>query len=496
MARAIATAGAACQKQIPDGRRSAAPYGPAMPCRQERPVPICEPDAMPDDHAMMPSPLSAARPAAPLAGVIGVPGDKSISHRALMLGALAIGRTEITGLLEGEDVLRTAAALRAMGADIIRAEDGRWLVDGVGLGGLAEPDDVLELGNAGTSARLLLGILASHPFTAFVTGDASLRRRPMGRVITPLSRFGAQFLGREGGRLPLAVTGARNPIPIVYRLPVPSAQVKSAVLLAGLNTPGTTSVIEPQPTRDHTERMLGHFGGKVTVEAEPGGGRRITVAGQPELIAAPIIVPGDPSSAAFPVVAALIVPGSEVRIANVGLNPSRTGLLLCLKEMGADLTFENQREAGGEPVADLHVRAGMLKGADIPAERAPSMIDEYPILAIAAACAQGRTVMRGLAELRVKESDRLAGIAEGLTRCGVRVSVEGDDLIVEGNGGPPQGGALIATQLDHRIAMAFLVLGLAANQPVRIDDARPIATSFPDFGPLMTRLGATFTEAR
>ena len=444
---------------------------------------------------MMPSPLSAARPAAPLAGVVPVPGDKSISHRALMLGALAIGRTEITGLLEGEDVLATAAALRGMGAAIVRAEDGRWLVDGVGLSGLAEPDNVIDLGNSGTSARLLLGILASHPFTAFVTGDASLRRRPMGRVITPLSRFGAQFLGREGGRLPLAVTGARSPVPIVYELPVPSAQVKSAVLLAGLNTPGATSVVEPQPTRDHTERMLGHFGAKVTVETEPGGVRRITVIGHPELIAAPITVPGDPSSAAFPLVAALIVPGSEVRILNVGLNPSRTGLLLCLREMGADIAFENRREAGGEPVADLYVRAGKLTGTDIPASRAPSMIDEYPILAVAAACAQGRTRMRGLAELRVKESDRLAGIAEGLTRCGVRVSVEGDDLIVEGADNLPAGGATIATQLDHRIAMAFLVLGLAAGEPVRIDDGRPIRTSFPDFVPLMTRLGAVFSEA-
>jgi 3-phosphoshikimate 1-carboxyvinyltransferase len=456
---------------------------------------------MPDDHrhspsATIPSALSAARPAAPLAGMVAVPGDKSISHRALMLGALAVGRTEITGLLEGEDVLATAAALRAMGAGIVRAPDGRWLVDGVGLGGLAEPDDVIDLGNSGTAARLLLGILASHPFTAFVTGDASLRRRPMGRVITPLSQFGAQFRGREGGRLPLAVSGATSPIPIVYRLPVPSAQVKSAVLLAGLNTPGATSVVEPQPTRDHTERMLGHFGAKVTVEPEPGVGRRITVTGQPELIAAPIVVPGDPSSAAFPLVAALIVPGSEVTIANVGLNPSRIGLLLCLQEMGADIALENRREAGGEPVADLHVRAGKLKGADIPPDRAPSMIDEYPILAVAAACAQGRTVMRGLAELRVKESDRLAGIAEGLARCGVRVTVEGDDLIVEGAERAPAGGAMIETRLDHRIAMAFLVLGLAADQPVRIDDARPIATSFPDFVPLMTRLGAAFTEAR
>jgi 3-phosphoshikimate 1-carboxyvinyltransferase len=423
-----------------------------------------------------------------------VPGDKSISHRALMLGALAVGRTEITGLLEGEDVLATAAALRAMGAGIERGADARWLVDGVGIGGLGEPDDVIDLGNSGTAARLLLGILATHPFTAFVTGDASLRSRPMRRVIDPLSRFGARFLAREGGRLPLAVTGAESPVPQIYRLPVPSAQVKSAVLLAGLNTPGETSVIEPQPTRDHTERMLGYFGAVLRVESEPDEARRITVAGYPELAAAPIAVPGDPSSAAFPLVAALLVPGSEVTIENVGLNPSRTGLLVSLAEMGADIVYENRREAGGEPVADLKVRGGELAGAEIPPERAPLMIDEYPILAVAAACARGKTVMRGLAELRVKESDRLTGVAEGLQRCGVRVSVEGDDLIVEGDGRPPKGGALIATRLDHRIAMAFLVMGLAARDPVRIDDARPIATSFPDFTPLMQQLGAVFDE--
>jgi 3-phosphoshikimate 1-carboxyvinyltransferase len=451
---------------------------------------------MPDDHALRaPSPLTALRPKAPLSGRIQVPGDKSISHRALMLGALAVGRTEITGLLEGEDVLATAAALRAMGAGIERVADGHWIVDGVGVGGLAEPEDIIDLGNSGTAARLLLGILATHPFTALVTGDASLRSRPMRRIIEPLSRFGARFLAREGGRLPLAVTGAESPVPQVYRLPVPSAQVKSAVLLAGLNTPGETSVIEPQPTRDHTERMLGHFGARLRVESEPDGARRITVEGYPELDAAPIAVPGDPSSAAFPLVAALIVPGSEITIESVGLNPSRTGLLDSLAEMGADIAYENRREAGGEPVADLKVRAGQLVGAEIPPERAPSMIDEYPILAIAAACTRGRTVMRGLAELRVKESDRLAGIAEGLQRCGVKVSTEGDDLTVEGNGRPPKGSALIATRLDHRIAMAFLVLGLATRDPVRIDDARPIATSFPDFVPLMNRLGAEFTEA-
>ena len=454
---------------------------------------------MPDDHALrspapLPKPLTAARPKAPLSGKVAVPGDKSISHRALMLGALAVGRTEIAGLLEGEDVLATAAALRAMGAGIERNGNGHWRVDGVGVGGLAEPDAVIDLGNSGTAARLLLGILATHPFTAFVTGDASLRSRPMRRVIDPLTRFGARFLSREGGRLPLAVTGAESPAPQIYRLPVPSAQVKSAVLLAGLNTPGETSVVEPQPTRDHTERMLGHFGARIRVESEPDGARRITLEGYPELVAAPIVVPGDPSSAAFPLVAALLVPGSEVTIENVGLNPSRTGLLTSLREMGADIAYENERSEGGEPVADLRVRAGALVGSEIPPERAPSMIDEYPVLAVAAASARGRTVMRGLAELRVKESDRLAGTAEGLGRCGVKVAVEGDDLIVDGDGALPKGGTVIATRLDHRIAMAFLVLGLAAREPIQIDDARPIATSFPDFVPLMNRLGAGLAE--
>ena len=450
---------------------------------------------MPDDAAPASAmPLAAARPAAPLCGTVAVPGDKSISHRALMLGALAVGRTEIRGLLEGEDVLATAAAFRAMGADIVREADGRWLVHGAGLGGLAEPGDVLDLGNSGTAARLLLGVLATHPFTAFVTGDASLRTRPMGRVTDPLSQFGARFLSREGGRLPLAVTGAADPVPQIYRLPVPSAQVKSAVLLAGLNTPGETTVIEPQPTRDHTERMLGHFGATVRVEPDTDGARHITIEGYPELTAAPIIVPGDPSSAAFPLVAALIVPGSDVTITGVGLNPTRAGLIASLQEMGADIALENPRSEGGEPVADLRVRAGTLKGADIPPERAPTMIDEYPVLAVAAAHAKGRTIMRGLAELRVKESDRFAAIANGLSACGVRVDIAGDDLIVEGTGRPPAGAARIATQLDHRIAMAFLVCGLGATQAVAIDDARPIATSFPDFVPLMNRLGAQFDK--
>src|SRR6516162_8730472 len=447
--------------------------------------------------ASSPSPM-VAQASGPLTGTIRVPGDKSISHRALMLGALAIGRTEITGLLEGEDVLATAAALNALGANAAPAEkgrrDGRWTVDGIGIGGLAEPENLLDLGNSGTSARLLLGMLATHPITAFVTGDASLRRRPMGRVVEPLSRIGARFVTREGARLPLAINGAANPVPISYRLPVPSAQVKSAVLFAGLNALGTTTVIEPQPTRDHSERMLRHFGATVVTEPVEGGGKRITLEGCPELAAAPIVVPGDPSSAAFPLIAALIVPGSEIIIEGVGVNPLRTGLFECLREMGADLALLNQREEGGEPVADLRVRAGTLKGADIAAERAPRMIDEYPILAVAAACARGRTVMRGLAELRVKESDRLSAISAGLAACGVGVAVDGDTLTIEGNGGPPEGGALIATQLDHRIAMAFLVLGLAARLPVRINDSAPIATSFPGFLSLMNRLGGTMRE--
>jgi 3-phosphoshikimate 1-carboxyvinyltransferase len=452
---------------------------------------------MADDLSLQsPKPLTATRPHAPLIGKIRVPGDKSISHRALMLGALAVGRTEISGLLEGEDVLATAAAVNALGARALPAGDGRWRVDGIGIAGLGEPDDLLDLGNSGTAARLLLGILATHPITAFVTGDASLRRRPMGRIVDPLSRIGARFVARKGTCLPLAISGATNPVPISYRLPVPSAQVKSAVLLAGLNAPGTTTVIESQPSRDHTERMLQHFGATVMTEPVEGGGKRITIEGYPELAAAPIAVPGDSSSAAFPLIAALIVPGSEVIIEGVGVNPLRTGLFECLLEMGADLVLLDERDEGGEPVADLRVRAGTLKGVDIPAERAPRMIDEYPVLAVAAACACGRTVMRGFAELRVKESDRLNAISAGLAACGARVAMDGDILTVEGNGGPPEGGALIATQLDHRIAMAFLVLGLVTRLPVRIDDAAPIATGFPGFVPLINSLGGTIGSGR
>ena len=425
-----------------------------------------------------------------LNGRVRVPGDKSMSHRALILGSLAIGRSHIRGLLEGDDVLRTAAAMRALGATLARGSDGAWSIDGVGIGGLAEPEEMLDLGNSGTGARLLMGLVAAHDITAFFTGDASLRRRPMARVAEPLSRMGARIVAREGGRLPLAVIGAAAPLPIEYRLPVPSAQVKSAVLLAGLGAPGATTVIEPLATRDHSERMLRHFGAAVTVAAEAGEARRITLQGQPELRAADLTVPGDPSSAAFPTVAALLMPGSQVVIEGVGVNPLRTGLFDTLRDMGADLAFTNERVEGGEPIADIAVRATRLSGVEVPAERAPRLIDEYPILAVAAAFARGRTVMHGLAELRVKESDRLGAIAQGLAACGVKLAVSGDMLAIEGADAPPAGGAAIATRLDHRIAMAFLVLGMAARQPTRIDDSETIGTSFPGFVALMNGLGA------
>ena len=441
-------------------------------------------------HPAAPRPLTS-RPAGALAGTaLRVPGDKSISHRALMLGGIAVGQSEIHGLLEGEDVLRTAAAMRLLGAAIERGADGVWRADGRGVGALVEPADVLDLGNSGTSARLLMGLIASHPLTACMTGDASLRRRPMGRAMEPLREIGARFVARSGDRLPLAVVGASEPMPIRYRLPVASAQVKSAVLLAGLNTPGATTVIEPEPTRDHSELMLRHFGARLTVERGEGGARITTLEGQPELTGRTIRVPGDPSSAAFPVVAALIRPGSEVTLAGVGLNPHRTGLHDSLRDMGADIQILNAREEAGEPVGDLQVRAGTLRGIEVPAGRAPSMIDEYPILAVAAAFAQGRTVMRGLSELRVKESDRLAAIADGLARCGVKVEAGPDSLTVEGTGTPPRGGATIQTHLDHRIGMAFLVLGIGAKEPVTVDDAAPIETSFPGFAELMNGIGS------
>jgi len=431
----------------------------------------------------------------PLKGRCRVPGDKSISHRALILGSLAIGRTRIKGLLEGDDVLRTASALRELGARIERAKDGTWSVDGAGTGGWHEPNGVLDLGNSGTGARLLLGAVATHPFTAFFTGDDSLRRRPMARVIEPLSRFGARFTAREGGRLPLAVVGTSSPVPILYTLPVPSAQVKSAVLLAGLNAPGETTVIEPIATRDHTENLLRHFRAQVEI-AQVENGRRITLSGQPELRAADLAVPGDPSSAAFPAVAALITKGSDIAIENVGINALRAGLFATLLEMGARISTSKPREQGGEKVADLRIRASELHGVEVPASRAPSMIDEYPVLAVAAAFAKGRTVMHGLGELRVKESDRLAAISAGLKACGVHVEVEGDTLVVEGAGERPKGGAKVAALLDHRIAMAFLVLGGAAQKPVRIDDGETINTSFPGFTKLMNSLGARISGAK
>ncbi|HUK06564.1 MAG TPA: 3-phosphoshikimate 1-carboxyvinyltransferase [Stellaceae bacterium] len=438
---------------------------------------------------MVVTPLSSGT-AGPLKGRIRVPGDKSISHRALILGTLAAGRTRVSGLLEGDDVLRTAAAMRALGARVERVGEGEWTVDGVGVGGLAEPEDVLDFGNSGTGARLVLGTVATSPITAIFTGDASLRRRPMGRVTVPLQQMGAQMWAREGGRLPLAVRGAVEPMPLAYTLPVPSAQVKSAVLLAGLNAPGETSVREPLATRDHTERMLRHFGVDVRVAMANDGAREITLTGETELRAADLAVPGDPSSAAFAIVAALLLPGSEITIEGVGTNPLRTGLLTTLLEMGARIEMGRARETGGEPVADLLVRASALRGVEVPAERAPSMIDEYPILSVAAAFANGKTVMRGLAELRVKESDRLSAIAEGLRAAGVRAVIEGDTLTVEGLGKRPHGGATIEARLDHRIAMAFLVLGMASERPIGIDDGETINTSFPGFVPLMNGLGA------
>jgi len=437
----------------------------------------------------MPTPLLSRR-ARPLTGTLRVPGDKSISHRSLIFGGLAVGETVIEGLLEGEDVLATAAAMRAFGCRVERGADGAWRVHGRGVSGLDEPADVIDCGNAGTGARLLMGVAAQQPITTFFTGDASLRRRPMGRIMTPLSQMGVRFETRKGGRLPGAVIGPEVLIPIEYTLPMASAQVKSAILLAGLGTAGETTVIEPKPTRDHTETMLRHFGAEVRVAALDGGGRRVTLVGQPELTGRPVVVPADPSSAAFPAVAALLVEGSEITLPGVGTNPLRFGLFETLKEMGADITLANPRTEAGEPVADLIVRAGRLKGIEVPPERAPSMIDEYPILAVAASMAEGTTVMRGLEELRVKESDRLGAMARGLADCGVRVEVAGDDLIVHGGGNGVAGGVTIPVDLDHRIAMAFLVLGMVSEDGLAIDDAEAIATSFPGFADLMNGAGA------
>jgi 3-phosphoshikimate 1-carboxyvinyltransferase len=433
--------------------------------------------------------IASRRAAAPLTGRVTVPGDKSISHRALMFGALAVGETRITGLLEGEDVLRTAAAMCALGAEVAHDTDGTWRVSGRGVGGLVEPADVLDMGNSGTAARLLCGVLASHPMFAVMTGDASLRRRPMRRVIDPLSACGTRFEAREGGRLPLAMRGPIEALPLDYRVPVPSAQVKSAVLLCGLNAPGITRVEEPEATRDHTENMLRHFGASVQVEAS-GRTRSITLQGQPELRAADVTVPGDPSSAAFLVAAALLVPGSRLSIASVGLNELRCGFYATLAEMGANIVVANRRVEGGEPVGDLDVSHGELCGVDVPWERAPIMIDEYPVLAVIAAHATGTTRMRGLKELRVKESDRVEATAALLVAAGARVEVDGDDLIVHGGGRALRGGGLVQTQMDHRIAMAALVLAAATQEPMMVDDAAFIDTSFPGFAELMNRAGA------
>jgi len=419
-----------------------------------------------------------------------VPGDKSISHRSLILGALSVGETRITGLLEGQDVLDTGKAMQAFGAQVERLAEGEWVVNGVGVGGFAEPEDVINCGNAGTGVRLIMGAMATSPIAATFTGDASLRSRPMGRITDPLALFGADAVGREGGRLPLTLVGAKNPLPVRYATPMPSAQVKSAVLLAGLNAPGETVVVEQEATRDHTERMLAGFGAEISTEITDEG-RVITLKGQPELTGQSIAVPRDPSSAAFPVAAALLVVGSDVLVPGIGQNPTRNGIFTTLVEMGADIRFENERLEGGEPVADLRVCFGPLHGVEVPPERAPSMIDEYPILAVVAATASGTTVMRGIKELRVKESDRIDAMARGLEACGVKIEEGEDFLIVHGMGKIP-GGATCKTHLDHRIAMSFMCLGMATEKPVKIDDAGPIETSFPDFIPLMERLGASF----
>jgi 3-phosphoshikimate 1-carboxyvinyltransferase len=424
-----------------------------------------------------------------LTGRVRVPGDKSMSIRALILGALTVGATRITGMLEGEDVLNTANAITALGAKVARSGERQWLLHGVGIGGFAEPQRPLDFGNSGTGCRLVLGAVAGCAITATFDGDASLRSRPMRRILDPLERIGARALASTDGRLPLTLAGARDPIPIVFKPPVASAQVKSATLLAGLSAPGETIVIEAQATRDHTEKMLVHFGAKVQVEPLEGNGRCIRLTGQPELEPQAVTVPADPSSAAFPLVAALLVPGSDVILEGLMMNPLRTGLITTLKEMGASIETLERRREGGEDVADLRVRSGPLRAVEVPAARAPAMIDEYPILAVAAAFAEGTTVMRGLKELRVKESDRLAATVALLRANGVSAETEGDDLFVQG-GGRIAGGGLVETHMDHRIAMAALVLGLASERPVRIDDGSFIGTSFPGFVELMRSLGA------
>ncbi len=435
-----------------------------------------------------PIPMTS-RKTGPLKGTAEIPGDKSVSHRSLILGALAVGETKISGLLEGDDILDTAKAMAALGADVKRVGLGEWRVNGVGVGGFGEPEDVINCGNAGTGVRLIMGAVSTCPITVTFTGDASLRSRPMGRITDPLALFGAETVGRANGLLPLTLVGARDPMPVRYTSPHASAQIKSAVLLAGLNVPGDTVLIEKAKTRDHTERMLRGFGANIET-VETAEGYQITLAGQPELRPQTIAVPRDPSSAAFPLCAALIVDGSDILLPNIGLNPTRAGLITTLMEMGADITLENPREEGGEPVADLRVKASQLQGIEVPPERAPSMIDEYPILSAVAAFASGKTVMREIKELRVKECDRIDAMARGLEAQGVTIE-EGDDyLIVHGQGGEVKGGGIAQTHFDHRIGMSFLCMGLATKQPVQIDDGAAIATSFPIFESLMNDLGA------
>lgn len=441
-----------------------------------------------------PIPMSSHR-ADPLTGVAEVPGDKSISHRSLILGAMAVGETKISGLLEGDDVLDTAKAMQAFGAEVVNHGGGNWSVHGVGVGGFAEPEQVIDCGNSGTGVRLIMGCMATSPISVTFTGDASLNGRPMARVTDPLALFGAKTVGRKGGRLPMTIVGAAEPTPVRYVVPVPSAQVKSAVLLAGLNAPGQTVVIEKEATRDHSERMLAGFGAEITVE-ETEEGRVITLTGQPELKPQVIAVPRDPSSAAFPVCAALITPGSDVLVPGIGLNPTRAGLFYTLQDMGADLTFENMREEGGEPVADLRAKYSPdMKGIAVPPERAASMIDEYPVLSVVASFATGKTMMAGVKELRVKESDRIDAMARGLRANGVTVDEGEDWWSVEGLGpdGVP-GGGTCESFLDHRIAMSFMVMGMGAQNPVTVDDGNPITTSFPIFEPLMTGLGAKLSK--
>jgi 3-phosphoshikimate 1-carboxyvinyltransferase len=427
-----------------------------------------------------------ARKRGSLQGRIQVPGDKSVSHRALILGAMTVGETRIAGLLEADDVMRTAEAMRALGADVVRGRDGIWSVLGVGVGGFGEPRITLDFGNSGTGCRLTMGAVATTPIAVRFDGDASLRRRPMARVLEPLLLFGTRYEAHEAALLPLTLKGALSPVPLTYEMTVPSAQVKSAMLLAALNVPGRTTVIERVPTRDHTERMLRAFGAGIDVD-----GPNIAITGEVELRPAAIAVPGDPSSAAFPLVAALIVPGSDVTIEGVMLNPGRTGLIATLCEMGASIAISNRRVSGGEDIGDIRVRHSALKGIDVPPDRAPSMIDEYPILAVAAAFAEGLTTMHGVGELRVKESDRIAAMAEGLYTSGVGYDQTADSFTVEGCGAQGVvGGATLATHMDHRIAMSFLVMGLATRASIVIDDAAMIGTSFPGFESLMRGLGA------